>query len=101
MGSFSVSLVYICISLHRLLSVAGDNIMLRAIFITPTMDTLPIADILPFCMFFPFIVLVAVMAEAVLDYIASRSWVSRTASAGAMRVLLKSLHVGGVVCGFD
>ena len=42
-------------------------LVVSALVLIPWCFTLPIADILPFCIFFPFIVLLAVMAEAVLD----------------------------------
>ena len=42
-------------------------LVVSALVLIPWCFTFPIASILPFCAVFPFIVLVVVMAEAVLD----------------------------------
>ena len=75
--------------------------IVAALVFVPGRVVMMIVSILPFCMVYPRIVLVIMMTEAILDYIASRCGISGAASAGVIRILLQGLHVGGVLCGFD
>ena len=75
--------------------------MVAARVLVPGPVILTTVGSLLFCMVYPRIVVVVMIAKTIMKSKTSRCGISGTAGAGVVGILLHCLHVGGVLCGFD